>query len=1093
MSLIHGIITMPKSKTLQLLHLSDIHFLQNKKFDQSDVLESLIERIKLDKKNGFEPELIVVSGDIAFSGMEDEYQLADDFFSALTTTLELERSQVFMVPGNHDINFNRYPNSDIPRYNTMKDLNDDLENPEFRSGLLRGLANYYEYIDNRFNHMQSKLDRLIPFVTMYKTLYGKTIGLIGLNSAWMCRRNDSDHNRIAIGTFQIKSALAELKKTGEPDLLLYVVHHPLEFMWSVDQTANLKYFQDAFILCGHLHQPKGGCTFDLDGSRYQFQAGAAYENSGWPNRCQYLTFDWNNNELVLDFRKFSDASHIWFIDSETGEDGKKSFPIKYDDNNAKKRPQNQEKIFGKYINTVRNDHCYLSMDGFITKSNVKIKLEHVYVTMRAHVHNRHSLKEMQKSSFLGNRKMDQSDSIMDIRGAFQTTRDQNVKDMVILGDPGSGKTTLLRYIMVMLATGKAEISLGIDSETIPFLAPLRKLKNPESENFVEFITRVCQLNQLSVSKNALSQLLNGGMALILLDGLDEVADKQTRIQVSKWIDNARKEWHNAPFIITSRFAGYLDESKLHGKVLELSVQDFNLEEIRFFLTQWFQTVEIALHTDEATAAEVWQENGAEKAKKLADDIEKSRHVRDMAVNPLLLQIIALIHQDRGARLPERRVELYEECSTVLLEKWDLAKGMPIKMTGREARQLLQPLAFWLHSQEELRSAPMEKIKYVVNESLENLGKTDIDAEALLKDVRDRSGIFTGFSESEYGFTHLSFQEFLAAEFIRNNRNVDLLVIKYNDKWWREVILLALALDNPSIIIEFMEKIIPTKNFESQETQSKPQTGIDIVISAIRDSVAKPAKPFVAALTNPDLDISAKENAIRILASLGTNTAISEIKDSVNNKSDQLANFAYNTLITMNAATDVKKPTIKQNQSPVISDKDKAGMVLIPAGTFLYGSKENDKNADSDEKPQRVIDLPAYYMDVFPVTNAQYCQFLHQSKPDDKTLEKWINLQGNYQKEKCRINKNKAMFHAEKGYDQYPVIYVSWHGASAYAQWAEKHLPTEQEWEKAARGTDGRTYPWGDEFDNTRCNSSESDLAKTSPVNQYKQGKSPYGW
>jgi formylglycine-generating enzyme required for sulfatase activity len=81
---------------------------------------------------------------------------------------------------------------------------------------------------------------------------------------------------------------------------------------------------------------------------------------------------------------------------------------------------------------------------------------------------------------------------------------------------------------------------------------------------------------------------------------------------------------------------------------------------------------------------------------------------------------------------------------------------------------------------------------------------------------------------------------------------------------------------------------------------------------------------------------------------------------------------------------------------------------------------------------------------------------------------------------------------EKGYDRHPVIYVTWYGAGAYAKWADKKLPSEKEWEKAARGINGRVYPWGNEFDVTRCNTSESGNEGTTHVDKYPEGTSPYG-
>lgn len=171
--------------------------------------------------------------------------------------------------------------------------------------------------------------------------------------------------------------------------------------------------------------------------------------------------------------------------------------------------------------------------------------------------------------------------------------------------------------------------------------------------------------------------------------------------------------------------------------------------------------------------------------------------------------------------------------------------------------------------------------------------------------------------------------------------------------------------------------------------------------------------------------------------------------------------------------------------------DKGEMVLVPEGSFLYGSLEDDKMASSNEEPQRIIDLPAFYIDKYLVTNDQFCSFLNNASPDKNTLEKLIDLTEGVGRERCRIGLQEKNFQIEEGYQNHPVIYVSWFGASAYAEWAKKRLPTEKEWEKASRGTRGSIYPWGNEFDKNLCNSFESGSRSTTAVDHFSAGKSPY--
>ncbi len=155
--------------------------------------------------------------------------------------------------------------------------------------------------------------------------------------------------------------------------------------------------------------------------------------------------------------------------------------------------------------------------------------------------------------------------------------------------------------------------------------------------------------------------------------------------------------------------------------------------------------------------------------------------------------------------------------------------------------------------------------------------------------------------------------------------------------------------------------------------------------------------------------------------------------------------------------------------------DNAEMVYVPAGEFRMGSVANEQAGD-DEKPQHTVVLDAFWIDRHEVTNAQYSQCVATENcraPDE------------------RASTTRGAYYGIAEFDNYPVITVSWDDAYTYCEWAGKRLPTEAEWEKAARRTDGRVYPWGNEFDQSRLNSSEVS-GDTSEVGAYPNGASPYG-
>jgi formylglycine-generating enzyme required for sulfatase activity len=177
------------------------------------------------------------------------------------------------------------------------------------------------------------------------------------------------------------------------------------------------------------------------------------------------------------------------------------------------------------------------------------------------------------------------------------------------------------------------------------------------------------------------------------------------------------------------------------------------------------------------------------------------------------------------------------------------------------------------------------------------------------------------------------------------------------------------------------------------------------------------------------------------------------------------------------------------------------MVLIPEGPFLMGNTEEDinklleldRNVEASrfdvEIPQREVYMSAYLIDKYPVTNAEYRKFIESG--GYKQRDFWSDAGWDYVLQAKPLDSD-GVHNALDGEDDCPVVNVSWYEAEAFAKYAGKRLPTEAEWEKAARGTDGRIYPWGNEFDNAKLNCAESKIEKPTPVTKFPDGISDYG-
>jgi formylglycine-generating enzyme required for sulfatase activity len=183
-------------------------------------------------------------------------------------------------------------------------------------------------------------------------------------------------------------------------------------------------------------------------------------------------------------------------------------------------------------------------------------------------------------------------------------------------------------------------------------------------------------------------------------------------------------------------------------------------------------------------------------------------------------------------------------------------------------------------------------------------------------------------------------------------------------------------------------------------------------------------------------------------------------------------------------------------------------VEVPAGNFLMGSSDTDRDARDDEKPQHELHLPTYWIGKTPVTNAQFRPFVESD--GYKNRDYWTDDGWQWRTEKNRVQPRYWDNQKWNGAD-YPVAGITWYEAMAYTAWLsartgdDYRLPSEAEWEKAARGTDGRIYPWGNTWDAERCNCAKSywnsigremlgltGAGQTSPVGKFVNGASPYG-
>lgn len=185
----------------------------------------------------------------------------------------------------------------------------------------------------------------------------------------------------------------------------------------------------------------------------------------------------------------------------------------------------------------------------------------------------------------------------------------------------------------------------------------------------------------------------------------------------------------------------------------------------------------------------------------------------------------------------------------------------------------------------------------------------------------------------------------------------------------------------------------------------------------------------------------------------------------------------NTFTPQLTETPVIIPTLEINSNKV-SDQDGMVLVYISAGEFLMGATSSDSSASSDEKPQHSVKLNAFWIDQTEVTNAMYAKCVANGGACIEPTNTSSNSHSSY--------------YGNSEFNNYPVLYVDWNMANAYCAWADRRLPTEAEWEKAARGIDARTYPWGNDAPNNKFLNYNSAIGDTTEVGKYPDGTSIYG-
>ncbi|MDG4598107.1 MAG: SUMF1/EgtB/PvdO family nonheme iron enzyme [Candidatus Contendobacter sp.] len=692
--------------------------------------------------------------------------------------------------------------------------------------------------------------------------------------------------------------------------------------------------------------------------------------------------------------------------------------------------------------------------------------------------------------------------------------------MVLLGQPGSGKSTLGRYLCLTLAEALSEPDAANLAERLPgwngpvllpVFVPLRQLAAGLSATDLGSASQIeAFIRQQMDARDALRGFgepllkeleIQGG--LVIFDGLDEVTGAQ-RARVKQALQEFADLYPRCRVLVTCRVHSYRQDSAWQlNWAAEHTLADFDQNQIERFIEAWYHALAVLNPGSPVDYA------GKARTLKTALAPNDPRGLRDLAGTPLLLTVMVIVHAYK--ELPDSRVGVYRECVDILLLRWQGAREgearrppllnalLPHGGTASKVNQGLREIAFEAHrdGEQDQQGGGRALVSDVIIGGVMCRELGPQGAEIFLDYCRHTNGLLlvdqivareAAEPAIRYVFPHLSFEEYLAALYLLQKPDGGLgEVVKLagDPAWWEvarfygehqchdeysanrylaKTLLAELCPDRAprdrndgdwrrvwlaGALLPGWRRSVPT---DAREPALENRIAGDVVALVETPAALRQDAPARAAIG-------------RVLAALG------DPRPGVGLGSDDLPDVLW-----------VRIPGTRA----VRASGRFPGFTGLRLGNGAKPDSEasEDENWPADAAPLEVVD---FELAAYPVTVAQFRPFVEQ---DGYREERYWSANGWWWRE--RENQSEPWLWNDPNWTvpNQPVIGVSWYEAEAYCHWLNEQLrqplgtfrlPTEAEWEWAARGPEGRRYPWGDEWEAWRCNGAESGLDRTSAV------------
>ncbi len=500
-----------------------------------------------------------------------------------------------------------------------------------------------------------------------------------------------------------------------------------------------------------------------------------------------------------------------------------------------------------------------------------------------------------------------------------------------------------------------------------------------------------------------------------------------------WIERGNR------LLLTSRPYGLSEADINRLGLAHAPISDLTEPLQKLLVERWFHILADEMATGTATA------------KELQAELSMREELSPLVVNPMLLTAICIIYS-QGKRLPQDKYELYDRIvNNVLYNRY------PDKSLIDLERGRLSVIAYGMHTGDKLdeqRTTPqaeitVEEIDHILKAYKEQSEWTEQGYKGVI-DTRERllsrSGILLPQGEHRAGFYHFTFQDFLAGQWLQDTANEQLLQLFHKraavDEWHNTLSFVFSALlarsTSPDRSIKLLSQLIQEIDEQSFNLALVVADCLGILMGRKYRLAEKIEARF------RDICLAAIEREIPVKERCRLGLALGRLGDP-------------------RIVTDLRQ---------------RAGFIELPPGDYLIG---NERKKFRLKQP--------IWLSRYPVTNQQCELFIN----DDSYRERQLWPERGWQwLQRERLHEPRYWRHAKWNDANQPVVGVSFWEALAFAAWAGARLPTEQEWEAAARGPEGLVYPWGNEWEDGICNTIESGLGKTSPVGLFPRARTYNG-